>query len=102
MTKKTRRPHSAAFKAKVATAALNDERTLAELVPQFHGHPNQITEWKRQLKERAVNVFGAGGIAPSEPKVDLEELHGKIGQRTLENAYLSGALNKAGLLSAKG
>ncbi|MGF6916797.1 transposase [Paraburkholderia sp. 40] len=101
MTKRTRRTHSAAFKAKVAMAAVKGERTLAELAQQFDVHPNQITEWKRQLQERAADVYGAGGTASSEPQVDLKELHAKIGQLTLENDFLSGALNKAGLLSAK-
>ena len=74
MTKRTRRTHSAAFKAKVALAAVKGECTLAELSQQFDVHPNQITEWKRQLQERAVAVFGAGGAASSEPQVDLKEL----------------------------
>lgn len=100
MTKRTRRTHSAAFKAKAAMAAVKGERTLAELAQEFDVHPNQITEWKRQLQERAADVFGAGGTASSEPQVDLKELHAKIGQLTLENDFLSGALNKAGLLDS--
>ncbi|GAB6852735.1 hypothetical protein JCM10599A_65390 [Paraburkholderia kururiensis] len=52
MTKRTRRTHSAAFKAKVALGAVKGERTPPELAQQFDVHPNQITEWTRQLQER--------------------------------------------------
>ncbi|GLZ19686.1 transposase [Burkholderia plantarii] len=101
MTKRTRRTHSAAFKAKVALAEVKGERTLAELAQQFDVHPNQITEWKRQLQERAADAFGAAGPPSNEPPVDVKTLHAKIGQLTLENDFLSGALGKAGPLSAK-
>ena len=50
--------------------------------------------------ERAAGVFG-GAVAPEAPAVDLKALHAKIGQLTLENDFLEGALTKAGLLSAK-
>ncbi|NPT38493.1 IS3 family transposase [Paraburkholderia xenovorans] len=88
MAKRTRRTHSAAFKAKVALAAVKGERTLAELAQQFDVHPNQITEWKRQLHDRAADVFGAAGAPSSEPPVDVKTLHAKIGQLTLENDFL--------------
>jgi transposase len=85
----------------VALVAVKGERTLAELAQQFDVHPNQITEWRRQLQERAADVFGAAGVPSSEPLVDVKTLHAKIGQLTLENDFLSGALSKSGLLSAK-
>ena len=100
MAKRARRTHSPVFKAKVALAAIAGDKTLAELAQRFEVHPNQITEWKRQLSERAADVFGGGG-AVDEPSVDLKVLHAKIGQLTLENDFLESALTKVGLLSAK-
>lgn len=64
-------------------------------------HPNQITAWKAQLAEGAAGLFGGAPAADAPPAVDLKSLHAKIGELTLENDFLSGALGKAGLLSAK-
>lgn len=99
MAKKKRRTHSSLFKSRVALAAMAGDKTLAELAQQFEVHPNQITTWKKQLSEGAADVFSKGD--PPEPPVDLKALHAKIGQLTLENDFLEGALNKVGLLSAK-
>ena len=62
-------------------------------------HPNQVTTWKVQLEGGAAEVFGAG--TAQDPPVDVKALHAKIGELTLENDFLEGALTKAGLLSAK-
>lgn len=101
MTKRSRRTHSPAFKAKVALAAIKGEKTLSELAQQFDVHPNQITTWRSQLLEGAADVFGQDKAGAVEPAVDLKALHAKIGELALENDFLSGALSKAGLLSAK-
>jgi len=101
MTKRTRRNHAPAFKANVALAALKGEKTLAELAQQFDVHPNQITQWKGQLLEGAAGVFGQDKSGEVAPSVDLKALHAKIGELTLENDFLEGALTKAGMLSAK-
>ena len=102
MSRRPRRNHSAAFKAKVAIAAIKGDRTIAQLAEQFDVHPNQITSWKTQLESSAAEVFGAGsGATPAAPAVDVKQLHAKIGELTLENDFLEGALTKAGLLSAK-
>ena len=108
MSKRTRRNHAPAFKAKVALAAVKGEKTLAELAQQFDVHPNQITAWKAQLVDGAAEVFG------SEPKAGLaapaiEDASRQAGRTDADQRapiepvmpFLSGALGKAGLLSAK-
>ena len=101
MTKRSRRTHTPAFKAKVALAALRGEKTLTELAQFFDVHANQITQWKSQLLDGAAGVFGHGKSEAPSASVDLKGLHAKIGELTLENDFLEGALTKAGLLSAK-
>ena len=97
--RRTRRIHTPAFKAQAALAALREDKTMSELAKQFGLHPKQITDWRKQLLEKAATAFG-GGADTIEP-VDPQLLHAKIGQLTLENDFLEGALTKAGLLCAK-
>jgi transposase len=58
MSRRPRRNHTPAFKAKVALAAVKGDRTLAQLADKFDEHPNQITSWKAQLEGGAADVFG--------------------------------------------
>jgi transposase len=87
MSRRPRRNHTAAFKSKVALAALKGDKTLAELAEQFDVHPNQITEWKNRLQEGAAGVFGEAKDDPAASKVDVTVLHAKIGELTLENDF---------------
>lgn len=100
MSRRPRRNHGAEFKAKVALAAIRGEKTLADMAEQFDVHPHQITEWKKQLLDRAAEAFG-GPRHKEEPAVDVKSMQAKIGQLALENDFLEGALIKAGMLSAK-
>jgi transposase-like protein len=100
MTKRPRRNHSPAFKAKVAIAAIKGEKTLAELAQQFDVHPNQITQWRSQLLEGATVVFGDGAWAAAAPAVDVKDLHAKMGELRLANYFFAGALGKAGVVAS--
>jgi transposase-like protein len=98
--KRPRRNHAPACKAKVALAALKGDKTLTELAQQFDVHPNQITQWKTQLLERALELF----TTPAERQAagpDVKALHAKIGQLAMENDFLAGALGRLPEPSAK-
>jgi transposase-like protein len=88
------------FKAKVALAALKGDKMRVEVSQPYEVHPNQVTEWKRQLQEGAAEWFESGaGRGKTLPEVDVKTLHAKIGQLALENDFLNGALAKAGLMT---
>ena len=96
MTRRKRRNHSSAFKAKVALSAVKGERTVAELAEQFDVHPNQIQDWKKRLVEGAEDVFGGNAVEAQHNEKEVEKLHAKIGRLAMENDFLSKVLGRTG------
>ncbi len=87
MTRRPRRNHSPAFKAKVALAALKGDRTMSELANQFDVHPNQIKQWKDQLLGAVADMFDGKSKGANTPEVDVKTLHAKIGELMRENYF---------------
>ncbi|MCL5123587.1 MAG: transposase [Deltaproteobacteria bacterium] len=94
MRKGTRKNHRPAFKAKVALEAIKEQQTLSELGDRFQVHRNQIAQWKKQLLDRADEIFAKQTASDNDSIV--RELHAKIGRLTMENDFLSGSLGYIG------
>lgn len=91
--RRKRRNHSGDFKAKVALAALRGDKTLAELAEQYDVHPNQINDWKKQLMDRAGDVFGKES-EPRDAEAVIKALQAKVGELTMENDFLEQGLTR--------
>lgn len=87
--KKARTNHSAEFKAKVALAALKGDRTIAELASDFKVHPNQISQWKKQLLESTPEIFSRKRKRQEQQQEELtDRLYQQIGQLKVEVDWL--------------
>lgn len=90
-----RKKFSAAFKAKVALAAIKGDRTIADLSSEFGVHPNQIGKWKKQLLEGSPEVFARNHKRARQDEHELtDRLYQQIGQLKVELDWLK---KKSGL-----
>jgi transposase len=87
MTRK-RRVFGAAFKSKVALAAVRGDKTTAQLASEFSVHTSQVTAWKKQLLEQAAGLFEDGRQRRDETTANEQELYEQIGRLKMEVEWL--------------
>ena len=89
-----RRNHLPQFKAKVALAAVKGDKTISELAQKFDVHPNQISTWKNELLDKVASLFTASSEKKKNTSDEVDKLHSKIGQLTMENDFLAKVLGR--------
>ena len=85
---KQRRRYTSEFTAKVALESLKNQRTVQELASHYELHPTQISEWKKELSERAPEIFAHTKSTPAVDPHSSTELYEQIGRLQVENAWL--------------
>ena len=84
-----RRRFSAEFKARVAREALKEHKTIAELAAEYDVHPNQISQWKKQLLDGLPGLFSKRSEQDHEREERLKDrLYRQIGQLQVELDWL--------------
>jgi putative transposase len=87
--KRKRRVFSGTFRAKVALAAVKGDKTLSELAGQFEVHANQVSAWRKELIDRAAELFEDGRRRqPDDGTANQQELYEQIGRLKMELEWL--------------
>jgi transposase-like protein len=86
---KQRRRHSAEFKFQVALEAAKESKTISELASEHAVHPNQISQWKRQLLDEGSGIFGKNSVDQQRKQESIQaELYEQIGRLKMELEWL--------------
>jgi len=84
-----RKRYPASFKAKVALAALRQDKTLAQLSSEFGIHTNQIQQWKKMIVSEAPVIFSTRKQKSEKEAEKLQsELYRQIGKQKVELDWL--------------
>jgi transposase len=93
-----RKRRSAEEKAHIALEALREDKPLREIAEKYGAHPNQISNWKRQLLEGAGDVFRTGsGTREKELEHKQDIVLRELGQSQVEVAFLKKKLKQLGI-----
>jgi putative transposase len=86
--RRKRRVFGGSFRAKVALAAVKGDKTLAELASHFDVHPNQVSAWRKELIDRAAELFEDRRKQKRDDEASSEELYEQIGRLKMEVDWL--------------
>jgi len=89
MSEKKRKLFTGAQKAKVALEAVKGTKTINEIAQEHGVHPNQVSQWKKELLENAGSLFeGKRGPKLANAESNPDRLYAKIGQLNMELDWL--------------
>ncbi len=78
----------------MALDAARDDKTVADLAQKYNLHANQISTWKKELLEDAAMIFASESQSGKDSSEEVDKLHAKIGQLTMENDFLTKVLGR--------
>jgi transposase len=93
---KTRKSYTAAFKARVAVEAIQERKTMSELVTEYGVHSNMIQRWKKEFISRSPEIFETK-VPSAEDEKEKQKLYAKIGQLEMEKEWLKKISGRAGI-----